>query len=161
MCFLYGHWFQHSACAILLDKMILASTALRKRMMYCRIFHGHSSHRTKSCALLCYTPRSTTHQEHLLNLLEITNFTMTRIIFWYILILHDTTWYYLAGSEVVEGPTCSYGMRSTSFHHFRRAAFQPRGSPRKLQHASGGWRSHIAPNSGGNYGELGVSVGFR
>jgi hypothetical protein len=99
--------------------------------------------------LLCYTPRSTTHQKHPLN---ITNCTMTRIIqgseF-------DISWYYLAlrlwkdshaqMAYLPPLPPCSL------------AALQPRGGPQKLQHASGGRTLHQIR---GNYGELEVSIGF-
>ena len=114
----------------------------------CRIFHGHSTERSH-VPLLCYTPRSTTHQKHPLN---ITNCTMTRIIqgseF-------DISWYYLAlrlwkdshaqMAYLPPLPPCSL------------AALQPRGGPQKLQHASGGCTLHQIR---GNYGELEVAIGF-
>ena len=101
----------------------------------CRIFHGHSTERSH-VPLLCYTPRSTTHQKHPLN---ITNCTMTRV--WYILIL--------LGSEIVEGLTCSDGIPSTT------SALQPcsLAAPwRSSKTPTCLWRSRIAPNPGQLWG---------
>ena len=103
----------------------------------CRIFHGHSTERSH-VPLLCYTPRSTTHQKHPLN---ITNCTMTRIIqgseF-------EISWYYLAlrlkdshaqMAYLPPLPPCSLA-----------APWRSSKTPTCL------WRLHIAPNPGQLWG---------
>ena len=89
--------------------------------------------------LLCYTPRSTTHQKHPLN---ITNCTMTRIIqgseF-------DISWYYLA-------------LRLWKDSHAQMAYLPPLppcslAAPwRSSKTPTCLWRSHIAPNPGQLWG---------